>query len=201
MPLALRSAGVEDGFVYSLVPISANTTLVRLDRNRVAEGLAHIRGVLEALAPGAIAGDPTFLDQSFENAYATFKSVSGVVTILAAFATAIAAVGLFAMATFVAVRRTREIGLRKTQGATTRGVLRLLLVDFSKPVLIANLAVWPLAYVAAHSYVNGFVERIAITPLPFVLTLAATLLVAWVVIGVRARRAARMNPAIALRHE
>lgn len=200
-PFVLRSARVDDGFVYRLGPNGATFTLVRLDRNRIDEALAHIETVRQALAPSAPAGAPPFLDQAFETAYDTFTRVSNAVTILAAFATAIAAVGLFGMASFLADRRTREIGLRKTQGATTRSILRLLLTDFSKPVLIANVAIWPLAYIAARNYVNLFVERMSITPLPFVATLAATLLLAWLVIGARVVRAARVNPTVALRHE
>jgi len=200
-PLALRSTGVDDGFAYWVVPISATYTLVRLDRRRVAEALEHVESVRKALAPNAPSASPQFLDQAFATAYATFDRVSRVVTILAAFATSIAAVGLFGMASFLADRRTREIGLRKTQGATTRSILRLLLTDFSKPVLIANVAIWPLAYVAARAYVNLFVERMPITPLPFLATLAATLLLAWLVIGARVVRAARVSPTVALRHE
>jgi putative ABC transport system permease protein len=201
VPFALRSDGVGDGFVYRLGPGGATFTVVRLDRNRVDEALAHIETVRKALAPNAPAGVPQFLDQAFEAAYATFTRVSHAVTILAAFATAIAAVGLFGMASFLAERRTREIGLRKTQGATTRSILRLLLTDFSKPVLIANVAIWPLAYIGAREYVNLFVERMPITPLPFLATLAATLVLAWLVIGARVVRAARTSPTVALRHE
>jgi len=200
-PLALRSAGVGDGFAYWLQPNNAFVTLVRVDRNRVAEALAHIESVRKALTPNASAGSAQFLDQAFAAAYSTFDRVSRVVTILAAFATAIAAIGLFGMASFFASRRIREIGLRKTQGATTRSIVRLLLMDFSKPVLIANVAIWPLAYIATRVYVNLFVERMPITPLPFVSTLAATLLLAWLVVAARVLRAARTSPTVALRHE
>jgi putative ABC transport system permease protein len=200
-PLELRSAGAGDGLWYRLVPGNAYFTLVRLDRNRVAEALRHIESVREALAPNAPAGSAQFLDQAFADAYSTFDRVSRVVTILAGFAMAIAGVGLFGMANFLADRRTREIGLRKTQGATTRSILHLLLVDFSKPVLIANVAIWPFAYITARVYVNLFVERMPITPLPFVATLAATLLLAWLVIGARVVRAARTSPTVALRQD
>jgi len=79
--------------------------------------------------------------------------------------------------------------------------VRLLLMDFSKPVLIANVAIWPLAYIATRAYVNLFVERMPITPLPFLSTLAATLLLAWLVVAARVLRAARTSPTVALRHE
>src|SRR5262249_30473681 len=102
---------------------------------------------------------------------------------------------------FVTARRTREIGLRKTQGASSRSILHLLLWDFSKPVIVANIAIWPVAYLAAREYLALFVERMTLTPLPFVATLGATLLLAWLVVGFYVVGAARLNPAVALRHE
>ena len=97
--------------------------------------------------------------------------------------------------------RTREIGLRKSQGATAGTILRLLVWDFSKPVIAANLVVWPLAYLGAREYLDLFIERMTLTPLPFVATLAATLLVAWLVVGAQVIRAARLSPTAALRYE
>jgi len=69
--------------------------------------------------------------------------MSGVVTGLSAFAVIIAIMGLIGMAIHITSRRLHEIGIRKTLGATARGVVLMLLRDFSKPVLIANLVAWP----------------------------------------------------------
>jgi putative ABC transport system permease protein len=68
-------------------------------------------------------------------------------------------------------------------------------------VLVANLAIWPFAYIAAREYLGMFVERMMLTPLPFLATLAATLLVAWLAVSAYVIGAARLNPAVALRHE
>ena len=77
----------------------------------------------------------------------------------------------------------------------------MLLAQFSKPVLIANVIAWPLAYFAAQQYLSVFTLRIALTPLPFVASLAATIVVACAVVGGQALRAARVNPATVLRAE
>jgi putative ABC transport system permease protein len=198
-PLTLRSLD-SDAFIYALSPLTALVTLVRIDNREVRGALAHIDEVWRRVAPNTRLARP-FLDDEFAAAYAAFTTAHRVVVGLAAFAIAIAAIGLLGMAGFMTARRTREIGLRKTQGATTRSILRMLVWDFSKPVLVANVVVWPLAFIAAREYLAMFVERMPLTPLPFVLTLAATLLVAWLAVGAYVLGAARLNPAVALRHE
>jgi putative ABC transport system permease protein len=120
---------------------------------------------------------------------------------LGAFAIAIAAVGLFGMASFMTSRRTREIGLRKTQGATSRQILELLLWEFAKPVLVANLVVWPFAFFAAERYLGTFAQRMTLGPWPFFVALVATLLVAFAAVAGRVLRAARLRPTEALREE
>ena len=115
------------------------------------------------------------------------------------FALAISGIGLFGMASYMATRRTREVGIRKVQGATPASILRLLLWDFSKPVVWANLLAWPLVLIAIDAYLSLFAERVAITPLPFLLALAATWLLACLAVGGCAWRAAKLHPAEALR--
>jgi putative ABC transport system permease protein len=199
LPLALRNRG-NNSIIFWLAPQFASTTLVRVASADVTAALEHIDGVWKDLAPDTRIFRQ-FLDESFEQAYWAFNVANRVVVGLAIFAIVIAAIGLFGMASFMTRRRTREIGLRKSQGATSAQILRLLLWDFSKPVLVANLAVWPLAYVAARAYLDLFIERMTLTPLPFLVMLVATLLIAWIVVGVQVVCAARLNPTIALRHE
>jgi putative ABC transport system permease protein len=142
-----------------------------------------------------------FLDEMFENAYWTFRITNRVLTGLALLAIAIAGIGLFGMASYVTSKRTREIGLRKSQGASPAQIVRLLLWDFSKPVVVANLVAWPLAYIAAERYLGIFSQHITLTPLPFLAALAATLLLACATVGVQAVRASRVRPTEALRHD
>jgi len=135
-----------------------------------------------------------FVDEVFERSYAAFSRVN---TMLAA----LAMLGLFGMAVFVATRRRHEIGVRKTIGARTSQVILLLLRDFSKPVVIANLIVWPIAYFAMQAYLSVFVHRIAMTPWPFLGSLAIALAIAWLAVGGQTVRAARLKPAEVLRYE
>jgi putative ABC transport system permease protein len=189
------------GAMFAMDPTISYTWLVRLDKHDVAASLAYIRDTVRSLAPDRPPLAIQFLDQTFENAYWTFAVMNRVLGALAGFAIAIAAVGLFGMASWMTQRRTREIGVRKTQGASSGAIARLLLSEFSKPVIVANVVTWPFVFVAANEYLAVFTKRIPLTPLPFALALLATLLLAWLAVGVRVLRAASLNPARALRHE
>jgi putative ABC transport system permease protein len=139
------------------------------------------------------------MDQLFDKSYENFARINQVFGGLALVAVSIALIGLFGMAIHVAGRRMREIGVRKSSGARTSQVVLMLIRDFSKPVLIANLVAWPLGYFAAQQYLSVFMHRIPLTPVPFGLSLAMVLAVAWIAVGGQAVRAARVNPANVLR--
>jgi putative ABC transport system permease protein len=116
-------------------------------------------------------------------------------------AVVVACLGLFGLAAFTAERRTKEIGIRKVLGARTRDVVRLLAWQFSKPVIIANLLAWPVAWWAMRDWLNSFDTRIDLGPTPFVLAGVIALLIAIGTIAGHAIRVARANPIHALRYE
>jgi len=116
-------------------------------------------------------------------------------------AISISCLGLFGVAAFTAERRTKEIGIRKVFGARTRDVVRLLLWQFSIPVLIANAVAWPIAYYYLHRWLEGYAYRISLNPLYFIGAGAAALVIAWVTIVSHALRVAQSNPIRALRYE
>ena len=119
----------------------------------------------------------------------------------AVLAVVIGCVGLYGLAAFSTARRTREIGIRKTLGASTGEVLGLLIGQLLRPVLIANLIAWPLACWAMQAWLSGFDQRIALGPLYFLAAAALTALVALVTVAGQALRVARAEPARALAHE
>jgi putative ABC transport system permease protein len=197
VPLALRERGSR-GIVYGLTPSPTMPYIVRLATTTSRLGRAH-RQVFRT-CPRSPAAHRCF-DQTFESAYWTFGMINSVFALLSMVAIAIAAFGLLGMASYMTARRTREIGLRKSQGARSTQILRLLLLEFSKPVVIANALAWPIAFVAADRYLDLFAVRVTLTPVPFVVALLATLAVAWIAVGGRVVRAAWTRPAAALRDE
>ena len=94
-----------------------------------------------------------------------YKKEDARAQIFAAFAllaVIIGCLGLFGLAAFTAERRTKEIGIRKVLGARTRDIVRLLVWQFSRPVIIANVIAWPVAWWLMRDWLNGFDERIAL---------------------------------------
>jgi len=109
--------------------------------------------------------------------------------------------GLFGLAAFTAERRTKDIGIRKVLGARTRDIVRLLVWQFSRPVLIANAIAWPVAWWLMRDWLNRFDVRIGLGPTPFLLAGGLALGIAIATIASHAFRVARANPILALRYE
>jgi putative ABC transport system permease protein len=186
-----------DSNIYVFSADGANVPLVRVAREDIPGALAHVDAVWKGLVP-KVPIRRYFMDELFNSAYETYSTVSSVLTGLTAFAFLIAVMGLFSMAIHITSRRLREIGIRKTLGANVRGVVFMLLRDFSKPVLVANVLAWPLAFFAGRVYLDLFMQRAALTAWPFGLSLVITLAIAWLAVGTQAYRAAAVRPASVL---
>ena len=113
----------------------------------------------------------------------------------------IGCLGLFGLAAFTAERRTKEIGIRKVLGARTRDIVRLLVWQFSRPVIVANVIAWPVAWWVMRDWLNNFDQRITLGPTPFLIAAAIALAIAIGTVMGHAVRVARANPIHALRYE
>lgn len=140
-------------------------------------------------------------DQRMAELYKADENTTRLFAIGAGLAVLIGCVGLWGLASFNTARRIKEIGIRKTLGASSGAIVRLLIGQFLRPVLIANLVAWPLAYVAMRTWLAGFDDRIALSPVYFVAaSVLATVIAVLTVLG-QSLRASRAAPAWALRHE
>ena len=195
---------VEDGYPRLVGPNTASNMygltrraglpLVRIAKEDVPATVKYIDSVWDTLAPKSPMRRE-FMDSLFNIAYQQFSAINLTLNALAAFAFLIAVMGLCGLAIHVTNRRQREIGIRKTLGATVRGVVTMLLFDFAKPVLIANVIAWPFAWFVGHRYMEQFTQRGELTIWPFLLSLVITVGVAWASVGFQALRAATVKPA------
>ena len=181
-------------------PAFAGPMFTKLDGQRLPETLRSI----EALWRGTGHVRPIkldFLGETMRQAYRDVEIQGGIIGASAGLAIVIACLGLFALAAFTAERRTKEIGLRKVMGASSFDVVRLLLWQFTKPVLYANLVAWPLAFWATAQWLDGFAYRVSVPLWLFLLASLAAVLIAWTTVAGKAWLAARAEPATALRHD
>jgi putative ABC transport system permease protein len=196
-PLEYMAEG-PDSYLYFVQPGAANTLILRIARGDIPGALTYIDATWRKFFPNRQLRR-AFLDEAFDTNFRMFDMLGTTFVGLSVIAIAIAAMGLFGIASFVVQRRQREIGIRKTMGATKARVLRLVLWEFSKLVLLANAIAWPLAWLAARTYLNLFVQRIELSLMPFALALGITLLIACTAVATHALRAARVKPALVLK--
>lgn len=187
--------------VYTLRTYNASAISLRYSGNPL-DLIESVRTIWQQEA-GGIPLEYEFLTDAIAGQY---QAEQGQATMLAAFsglAILVACLGLFGLASFTAERRTKEIGIRKVMGANVFDIVKLLIWQFSKPVIIANLIAWPLSFYIMLLWLEGFVYRIeSITILWFCLLAGAgALLIAWTTVASNAIRVARTNPIKALRYE
>nr|WP_269109947.1 FtsX-like permease family protein [Acetobacter senegalensis] len=163
----------------------------------------HVEMDRLAKAWAEIAPDVAFSAESasdiFAEDYRSDASHSVLFGIGSAVAVGIASLGLYGLSAFNVSRRMQEIGIRKVLGAQTRDVLWLLVMQFLRPVMIASFVACPAAYLLMQVWLASFDERIALTPLPFIIVTLGALAIAVVTVLGQTLRAAIRSPAIALR--
>jgi putative ABC transport system permease protein len=173
---------------------------VRLNGRDIPAALTFIDKTCRAFAP-TTSFSRYLLSDSFGTLYRSDEKQGVMFGICVAIAILIACLGLFGIAAFTTQRRTKEIGIHKVFGARTRDIVRLLLWQFSIPVLIANLIAWPVAYFYLHHWLESFAYRITLNPLYFLGATAVALAVAWITVLGHAMRVARGRAILALRYE
>jgi putative ABC transport system permease protein len=142
-----------------------------------------------------------FLNDVFDDLYKADDRLSAIFCIFTGITIFIACLGLFALATFSAQQRVREIGIRKVLGASVASIGALLLQDFLRPVLLAVLIACPLSWWAMHRWLQDFAYQTAISWWIFPLTGLGLLLIAVVTVLSRSLQAGRANPIDNLRTE
>jgi len=142
-----------------------------------------------------------YLSDSFEVFYAPDRQRAQMFAGFSIFAMLVSCLGLYGLASFTAERRIKEIGVRKIMGARVRDIVAMLTFQFSKPVLLANLVAWPIAWYVADTWLSGFVYRIDLSILYFVAAGAVALTIACLTVAGHAFKTARANPIAALKYE
>ena len=162
--------------------------------------LDKIETLWKQFAPGNVF-EYTFLDEDYGKMYESEQRLASIFGVFAGLAIIIACLGLFALAAFTAEQRTKEIGIRKTLGASVNSIVFLLSREYGKLVLIAFVLSTPVAWYAVRWWIQGYSYRATIGVSVYILAGGITLLIALLTIGYQCIRAAIMNPAQSLRTE
>lgn len=142
-----------------------------------------------------------FLDDRLAAHYAMETKMSQLFRILAAIAIFIGCLGLYGLVTFLVNRKTKEIGVRKVLGASVQQILQLILSEYIGLLLVAFVIASPIAYWGINRWLENFASQIDLPLWLFVIALLASVIMAVLSVGYKSLRAARLNPAIALRTE
>lgn len=186
--------------VYGYSPEENYFYSVRIHGMALSDAISHIDKTWKSFVPGSPL-QRFFLNDRFEGQFKSDERQGQMFSFFVGIAIFIACLGLFGLAAFTAQRRTKEIGIRKVFGARNSDIVRLLLWQFSIPVLIANVIAWPIAYYYLHHWLESYVYRISLNLIYFLAAGAVALLIAWLTVFVHALRVARASPIHALRHE
>jgi len=187
------------GFQLSMQP-QYNYMIVHAKPGNINNILGTIRNSWHNLNPSE-PFEYSFLDKDFQKNYDAEDRLSAIVGYFTAIAILISCLGLFGLATFSAEQRIKEIGVRKTLGASVSSIVTLLSKDFLKLVAIAVLIASPLAWLAMNKWLDSFAYRIHINWSVFVITTVLALLIALITISFQAIKAALANPVESLRSE
>jgi putative ABC transport system permease protein len=142
-----------------------------------------------------------FLDQYVQDWYLDEIRQGKMFAAFAGVALFIACLGLFGLSAFTAERRTKEIGIRKAMGASSSDIVRMLLWQFTRPVLWANVIAWPAGYYIMDRWLHGFAYRIDLELWMFLAAGALAVAIAWLTVATHALLVARARPVTALRYE
>jgi putative ABC transport system permease protein len=149
-------------------------------------------------------GEPfeySFINQDFTTLFQSESRIAKLLTLFSSGVILIACLGLFALSSFTAEKRTREIGIRKVVGASANQVTALLSMQFAWLITIAFLLSFVPSFLISQKWLEGFAFHYHLTIAPFLIAGGSALLVSLVTIAYHAIKAAKINPVKALRSE
>lgn len=179
---------------------SAGLISVRLNSNDLAGSIESVETLWKKFAP-ELPFNYRFMDSAFNEMYEDEKRLAEVFTIFAGLAIFIGCLGLFALASFMAEQRTKEIGIRKVMGASVKAIVFMLSKEFSKLIIIAFVLATPLAWWAVKTWLSDYSYKINIGVEVYLIAGLVAFTIAWITVGYQAMKAAVSDPVKSLRNE
>lgn len=181
-------------------PDQSNVLLIKLPEGNPTEHLATLEGIWKELVPER-PFNPVFVDQAYEKMYSSEKQASVIFGIFSGIAIFIACMGLFGLVSYVALRRTREISIRKVLGATQENVIKVLAADFMKLLALAAVLATGFGIWFSNKWLQDFTYKTNISIWPFVISISLVFILAIVTIAYRSWKVYSLNPAKTLKSD
>jgi ABC-type antimicrobial peptide transport system permease subunit len=177
-----------------------NYIFVRIRPDDIAATLDRLEQAWMKIAPH-LPFSYNFLDEEFDRLYTDVENLGAILRYFTIIAGFIACLGLFALSSFAAEKRTKEIGIRKVLGSSVGDILFLLNKDFLKLILIANLIAWPISWILLESWLKNFPYRVRLSLSTFVLAGLLILFITLATVSFQTLKASLANPSHSLRYE
>ena len=186
--------------IFRLIPDVRGYLSVKTTASNAGETIALVKSNWDKFFPGNTF-DYFFLDDHFDQQYQADQRFGQVFGLFTSLAILVACLGLFGLASFTTIQRTKEIGIRKVLGASVSGILKLLYQEFATLLVIAFVIAVPLAWLTIASWLQGYAFRINIHWYYFVFPFIIILVVALLTVSFQSIKAAIANPVKSLRTE
>jgi putative ABC transport system permease protein len=188
--------------VLSLIPDNHYVyyTSIRISGENLKHTLDTIKHIWKSFSPTR-PFEYFFLNDRFDQLYKSEMTTTRLFDFLTVMALFIACLGLFGLAAYTAEQRTKEMGIRKVLGASIFNIFYLLSSEFTKWIILSNLIAWPLVYCFMNQWLENFAYRIDLSPLTFILSAVAALMIALITVSFQAMKTAFSNPVESLRYE
>jgi putative ABC transport system permease protein len=173
---------------------------IKIAPENIPDTLKYVRETTTTFAPN-FPYEFSFLDQGVEDLYQAEQKLGKIFSSFAFLAIFISCLGIFGLASYMAERRTKEIGIRKVLGASISNIVMLLSKEFSRWILLANIIAWPIGWYAMHKWLQNFAYRSSMNPLLFLLAGMLSLVIAALPVSYQAIKAAIADPIDSLRYE
>ena len=177
-----------------------NYIFLRIGPENISQTLNNLAKTWKKFAPN-YPFDFQFLDEAFEQQYSADQRTGTIFKYFAILAILISCLGIFGLAAFTAEQRTKEIGIRKVLGSSISGIVTLISKEFVILLTVANVIAWPVAYFLMNRMLDNYAYRTNITLWIFLIAGALAYTIALLTVSFQAFKAARTDPAHALRYE
>jgi len=175
-------------------------TAIKLRSSNIPQIQAAVQSAWDSFFP-EYAYTNSFMDENISNFYQQENQLSLLYKIFAILALLISSLGLYGLVSFMAVQKTKEVGIRKVLGASVGNIVYLFSKEFTILISIAFLIAAPLAYFMMNSWLQDFVYRIELGVGVFIIAVMISVIIAWATVGYKAVKAAIANPVKSLRTE